>query len=42
MDRKSDWQGKPVSVGEKILTIADPNEIEFLNMATSKRLNRNQ
>ena len=30
VDRKSDWQGKPVSVGEKILTIADPTNIEFL------------
>ena len=30
VDRKSDWQGKPVSVGEKILTIADPSNIEFL------------
>ncbi len=30
VDRKSDWQGKPVSVGEKILTIADPANIEFL------------
>ena len=30
VDRKSDWQGKPVAVGEKILTIADPNNIEFL------------
>ena len=30
VDRKSDWQGKPVSVGEKILTIADPAKIEFL------------
>ncbi len=30
VDRKSDWQGKPVSVGEKILTIAEPNNIEFL------------
>ena len=30
VDRKSDLQGKPVSVGEKILTIADPANIEFL------------
>ena len=30
VDRKYDWQGRPVSVGEKILTIADPNNIEFL------------
>ena len=30
VDRKSDWQGKPVAVGEKILTIADPSNIEFL------------
>lgn len=25
-----DWQGKPVNVGEKIMTIADPNLVEFL------------
>ena len=30
VDRKSEWQGRPVSVGEKIITIANPNEIEFL------------
>ena len=30
VDRKLDWQGRPVAVGEKILTIADPNEVEFL------------
>jgi len=30
VDRKLDWQGRPVAVGEKILTIADPKEIEFL------------
>lgn len=30
VDRKTEWQGKPVAVGEKIITIADPNEIEFL------------
>ena len=30
VDRKSDWQGRPVAVGEKILTIADPSNIEFL------------
>ena len=30
VDQKNDWQGKPVSVGEKIMTIANPNKIEFL------------
>ena len=25
-----DWQGRPVSLGEKIMTIAEPNKIEFL------------
>lgn len=30
VDRKSEWQGRPVSVGEKIITIANPKEIEFL------------
>jgi len=25
----TDWQGRPVSIGEKILTIADPQRIEF-------------
>ena len=30
VDQKNDWQGKPVSVGEKILTIADPKNVEFL------------
>ena len=25
-----DWQGKPVNVGEKIMTVADPNLVEFL------------
>ena len=25
-----DWQGRPVSLGEKIMTIAEPNNIEFL------------
>ena len=30
VDRKTEWQGRPVSVGEKIITIANPNEIEFL------------
>ena len=24
-----DWQGRPVNIGEKILTIADPEQIEF-------------
>ncbi|SVD00297.1 uncharacterized protein METZ01_LOCUS353151, partial [marine metagenome] len=28
--RKTDWQGKPVEVGEKILTISDPKNVEFL------------
>ena len=30
VDQKNDWQGRPVSVGEKIMTIANPNNIEFL------------
>jgi len=30
VDRKTEWQGRPISVGEKIITIANPNEIEFL------------
>ena len=30
IDQKDDWQGKPVAVGEKILTIADPKKVEFL------------
>ena len=25
----TDWQGRPVTIGEKILTIADPEQIEF-------------
>jgi hypothetical protein len=25
----TDWQGRPVNIGEKILTIADPEQIEF-------------
>ena len=25
----TDWQGRPVTIGEKILTIADPQRIEF-------------
>lgn len=25
-----DWKGRPVAVGERIITIADPNQIEFL------------
>ena len=28
--RKADWQGKPVEVGEKILIISDPKNVEFL------------
>ena len=30
VDKKNEWQGRPVSVGEKILTIADPKNVEFL------------
>ena len=30
VDRKTEWQGRPISVGEKIITIANPNEVEFL------------
>ena len=30
VDQKNDWQGRPVSVGEKIMTIANPNNVEFL------------
>ena len=29
VDKKNEWQGKPVSVGEKILTIADPKMWSF-------------
>ena len=31
-----DWQGRPVSIGEKILTIADPNHVEFLIFLPTK------
>ena len=30
VDQKTDWQGRPVSVGEKIITLANPNNVEFL------------
>ena len=30
VDQKNEWQGRPVSVGEKIMTIANPNNVEFL------------
>ena len=30
VDRKNEWQGRPVDVGEKIITIANPKEVEFL------------
>jgi hypothetical protein len=29
VDQKNEWQGKPVSVGEKILTIANPKNVNF-------------
>ncbi len=28
-DRRSDWQGRPVAVGEKVLEIANPQKVEF-------------
>ena len=31
-----DWQGRPVRIGEKILTIADPNHVEFLIFLPTK------
>ena len=31
-----DWQGRPVRIGEKILTIADPSQIEFLIFLPTK------
>ena len=31
-----DWQGRPVRIGEKILTIADPNQVEFLIFLPTK------
>ena len=30
VDQKNEWQGRPVSVGEKIITIANPQKVEFL------------
>ena len=30
VDQKNNWQGRPVSVGEKIITIANPENVEFL------------
>ena len=30
VDQKNNWQGRPVSVGEKIITIANPEKVEFL------------
>ena len=30
VDQKNDWQGRPVKVGEKIMTVANPDEVEFL------------
>ena len=30
VDQKNNWQGRPVSVGEKIITIANPDKVEFL------------
>ncbi|MFD0916040.1 efflux RND transporter periplasmic adaptor subunit [Pseudahrensia aquimaris] len=27
-DRKSDWQGRPIAVGERVLEIADPRSVE--------------
>ncbi len=31
-----DWQGRPVRIGEKILTIADPTQVEFLIFLPTK------
>ncbi len=28
-DRKTDWQGRPVSVGERVVEIADPAHVEY-------------
>lgn len=28
-DRRTDWQGRPVSIGERIVEIADPSRIEY-------------
>jgi len=30
VDQKNEWQGRPVSVGEKIMTVANPDKVEFL------------
>ena len=30
VDQKNDWQGRPVKVGEKIMTVVNPDEVEFL------------
>ena len=30
VDQKNEWQGRPVSVGEKIMTVANPEKVEFL------------
>ena len=30
VNKKNNWQGRPVSVGEKIITIANPEKVEFL------------
>jgi hypothetical protein len=30
IDNTSEWQGRPVDVGEKIMIVANPNLIEFL------------
>ena len=30
IDQKNEWQGRPVSVGEKIMTVANPDKVEFL------------
>ena len=30
VEQKNNWQGRPVSVGEKIITIANPEKVEFL------------
>ena len=32
----TDWQGRPVNIGEKILTIADPEQIEFQIFSPTK------
>ena len=30
IDQKNEWQGRPVSVGEKIMTVANQDKVEFL------------